>query len=214
MIEVRSLSLVAGQFRLENVSFAVDTGSYAVLMGPSGIGKTTILEAICGLRRIQSGQILLGGKSVEQMTPGERGVGYVPQDLGLFPTMTVREHLEFPLRIRSWAKSVISERVEEMAGLLHIEPLLSRGVRHLSGGEAQRVALGRALSFRPAVLLLDEPLSALDEQTRMRLQGLLTEIKSNLGTTTLHVTHNRDEAEHLADVRLNLQNGQIVEDSG
>ncbi|MCA8991962.1 MAG: ABC transporter ATP-binding protein [Planctomycetaceae bacterium] len=213
MIELRNVSISAGEFCLSKVSFKVPQGSYAILMGRSGTGKTTILESICGLRQISGGQILLDDLEIQDLTPGERNVGYVPQDLGLFPTMTVQENMEFPLFLRSVSKTQRQERVNELAGLLEIEHLLGRGVKHLSGGEAQRVALGRALSFRPQVLLLDEPLSALDESTRTAMQELLSTLKEATGTTTLHVTHSSDEARALADVTFHLRDGKIVRDA-
>ncbi|REJ72340.1 MAG: ATP-binding cassette domain-containing protein [Planctomycetota bacterium] len=211
MIELRRVTLRAGQFSLENVSFSVASGEYAVLMGRTGRGKTTVLEAICGLRQVSEGAILLHGDDVTDWSPADRAVGYVPQDLALFPTMTVAQHLEFALRIRGAAQPAIREAVREMAELLGITHLLGRGVQRLSGGESQRVALGRALSFHPRVLLLDEPLSALDESTREDIQSLLLSIRERTGVTTLHVTHSRSEALALADKLLILDDGRITE---
>lgn len=204
MIDLQAVSIAAGSFLLSELDLRVERGEYAVLMGPSGQGKTTILEAICGLRRVTAGKILIDGHEVTRWPPADRQIGYVPQDLALFPTMTVRENLEFALRLRSAPRQQIAERTEELAHLLSIPHLLGRGVKHLSGGEAQRVALGRALSFRPAVLLLDEPLSALDEARRHDMQNLLRSVQQNTGVTTLHVTHSADEAEALADRVLTL----------
>jgi ABC-type sugar transport system ATPase subunit len=211
MIELQKLLIRSGTFSLNNVSLAISAGSYAVLMGGTGQGKTTILEAICGLRHIAHGRVMLAGNDVTRLKPADRGVGYVPQDMGLFPMMTVRGHLEFALRIRRWPSAAIHDRVAELAHLLGIEPLLPRRVQRLSGGEAQRVALGRALSFRPQVLLLDEPLNALDEATRDRLCELLRSIQGTTGLTTLHVTHSRVEAARLADKLLVLTSGAIQE---
>src|SRR5207253_9497129 len=129
-------------------------GGYAVLMGKTGIGKTTILEAICGLRRVTGGTIQLMDRDVTFLRPAERGLGYVPQDRALFPTMTVWEHLAFALQIRRWTRQQIDERVAELASLLALDSLLDRKPLGLSGGEAQRVALGRAVSFKPPILLL------------------------------------------------------------
>jgi ABC-type sugar transport system ATPase subunit len=209
MIELDNLSIRSGAFALHGVRLSVAEGAYAVLMGGTGQGKTTILEAICGLRKITSGRVLLGGIDVTQARPADRGVGYVPQDLGLFPMMTVRGHLEFALRVRRARAKAITNRVAELARLLGIEPLLDRHVRHLSGGEAQRVALGRALSFRPRVLLLDEPLGALDESTRDRLCELLGSIQKQTGVTTLHITHSRAEARQVADTLVVLSAGKL-----
>jgi ABC-type sugar transport system ATPase subunit len=211
MIELRDVAVRAGAFALSGVSFRVESGQYAVLMGRTGRGKTTLLEAICGLRPVAAGSVLLHGDDVTDWSPGDRRIGYVPQDLALFPTMTVREHLEFALRLRRAGGDVIRQRVEEMGTLLGITPLLARRVQGLSGGESQRVALGRALSFHPAVLLLDEPLSALDDATREEMYALLRSIRQRTGVTTLHVTHSRKEALALADRLLNLDDGRIMD---
>ena len=211
MIEVRDVTIMAGTFALEHVSFRVESGRYAVLMGRTGQGKTTILEAICGLRSIVSGKILVHDVEVSAWSPGERGIGYVPQDLALFPTMTVQQHLEFALRLRHTAPAQIADRVAELSDVLGISKLLQRRIQGLSGGEAQRVAVGRALSFHPSVLLLDEPLSALDETTRMEMHGMLRRVKETTGVTMLHVTHSKDDAEALADQRLVLEAGKVLE---
>jgi len=176
MVELDNITVRSGPFTLRDISFEVQGGQYAVLMGKTGVGKTTLLEAICGLRKVATGRILLHGADVTQLHPADRGVGYVPQDLALFPTLTVREHLAFALQIRRIAAQTISSRVAEFAELLSIMHLLDRVPRGLSGGEAQRVALGRALSFHPQVLLLDEPLSALDEETRHEMYDLLKRV--------------------------------------
>lgn len=209
MIELKELTIRSGAFHLERVAVQIPTGVYAVLMGGTGQGKTTILEAVCGLRPILTGRILLDGVDVTRWKPADRNLGYVPQDLALFPTMTVREHLEFALRLRRASRSLIDERVTELADVLGIGSLLARRMRGLSGGEAQRVALGRALSFRPRVLLLDEPLGALDERTRDRLCELLRTVQRTHGLTTLHVTHSRGEAQQLADKLLVLAEGRV-----
>jgi ABC-type sugar transport system ATPase subunit len=211
MIELDQVAIRSGAFELNDVSLSIAEGEYAVLMGTTGQGKTTILEAICGLRHIARGRILLNHVEVTRWKPAERGVGYVPQDLALFPSLTVRGHLEFALRLRRWSRKAMYDRVAELAHLLGIEPLLDRRIRGLSGGESQRVALGRALSFRPRVLLLDEPLTALDETTRERLCELLRTVQRDAGLTTLHVTHTRWEARHLAQ-RLIILKGGVVQD--
>ena len=211
MIELRDVTIMAGKFALEHVSFGIASGRYAVLMGRTGQGKTTILEAICGLRSIVSGKILIHDVDVSVWPPGERGIGYVPQDLALFPTMTVQQHLEFALRLRRTAPRLIADRVAELSDVLGISKLLQRRVQGLSGGEAQRVALGRALSFHPSVLLLDEPLSALDETTRLEMHAVLRRVKETTGVTMLHVTHSKADAEALADQRFVLEAGKIFE---
>lgn len=211
MIELRDVTIRSGAFRLSDVSLHVPAGVYGVLMGGTGQGKTTILEAICGLRKVESGQITVDGVDVTRWKPADRNLGYVPQDMALFPTMTVRENIEFALHLRRASKALIRERVEELVHVLGIEPLLGRRIRGLSGGEAQRVALGRALSFRPRVLLLDEPLNALDERTRDRLCELLRNVQRLHGLATLHVTHSRIEAQRLADKFLRIADRRVEE---
>ena len=209
MIDIKDLSLRAGAFHLDRLNFQIETGCYAVLMGKTGRGKTTILESICGLRRAESGKILIHGEDVTDWLPADREVGYVPQDLALFPTFTVRGHLEFALKLRNWSKEKIEARTDQLAEQLGVGHLLNRKIFGLSGGESQRVALGRALSFYPSVLLLDEPLSALDSDTRNEMQDLLRSITRINRVTTLHITHNQEEASALADASYQLVDGQV-----
>ncbi|MDB6140235.1 MAG: cysA 2 [Verrucomicrobiaceae bacterium] len=206
MIELRHVSIVSGLFCLRDLSLHLEPGEYVALMGRTGQGKSTILEAIAGLRAVTAGQIFIAGKDVTEQPPALRGVGYVPQDLALFPTMTVRENLEFALRIR---RSLNAKRIEELAEWLGIATLLDRPVTQLSGGEAQRTALGRALSFEPKVLLLDEPFSALDEGTREEMHRLMKSVREKTGVTVLHVTHSRSEAVALADRVLTVEDGVL-----
>jgi ABC-type sugar transport system ATPase subunit len=209
MILVEQLSVRAGVFALVDVGFAVPQGEYAVLMGRTGAGKTTLLEALCGLKPAAAGTIRLNGRNVTQLKPAERGIGYVPQDRALFQTMTVRQNLGFALEIRKTDRRLIAERTAELAQLLGINHLLERRPFGLSGGEAQRVAVGRALAARPAILCLDEPLNGLDDETRREMHQLLLTVQHTTGVTVLHVTHNLDEAEHLADRILLLKNGKV-----
>ncbi len=183
-------------------------------MGKTGSGKTTILEAVCGLRPARSGRVLLLGRDVTRLEPADRGVGYVPQDLALFPTLNVRDNLAFAPEVRGWGREEIAARVGELAELLGLGRLLDRRPQGLSGGEAQRVALGRALAFRPRVLLLDEPLSALDDETRAEMYTLLRSVQRQTGVTTLHVTHSLSEARALADRILLLKDGAVSERPG
>ena len=209
MIAVDNLTERVGGFTLEDVGFDVPTGQYAVLMGRTGAGKTTLLEALCGLKAVAGGTIRLNGRDVTRLKPAERGIGYVPQDRALFQTMTVREHLAFALTIRKAGRPLVQQSVAELARLLGLERLLDRRPPGLSGGEAQRVALGRALSARPGVLCLDEPLSALDDETRQEMYDLLEHVQQRTRVTILHVTHNLAEAEQLADRIFLLRNGKV-----
>jgi ABC-type sugar transport system ATPase subunit len=213
MIELSRITVRAGAFGLTNVDLSIPQGTYAVLMGGTGQGKTTLLEAICGLRTVVGGRVVLSGVEMTRWKPANRGVGYVPQDLALFPTLTVRGHLEFALQLPKVPAATIRDRVAELSHVLAIESLLDRGIKGLSGGEAQRVALGRALSFRPRILLMDEPLNALDESTRDRLCELLRSVQRDSGLTTLHVTHSRAEARALADKLIVLEGGRLREHS-
>jgi molybdate/tungstate transport system ATP-binding protein len=210
VIQVDSLTVQVGKFRLEDISFEVPTGDYCALMGKTGSGKTTILESICGLKQVISGRIILDDVEVTRFKPAERNIGYVPQDGALFTTMTVRQQLAFALVIRKSSKREINDRVDELSELLEIRHLLDRTPHGLSGGEKQRVALGRALSFRPSTLCLDEPLSALDDDTRQQMYKLLEHVRAHTGVTTLHVTHHMFEAERLADHIFRVEEGAVA----
>jgi ABC-type sugar transport system ATPase subunit len=209
VILLEDVAIRAGGFSLENVAMEVPGGQYAVLMGRTGSGKTTILEAIIGLRSVVGGRIWLGRTEVTRTKPALRGIGYVPQDGALFSTMTVRDQIALALYVRRVRRGVIERRVAELADMLGIAELLDRTPKGLSGGERQRVALGRALSFQPRVLCLDEPLSALDEETRQQMYSLLERVREQTGVTALHVTHSREEAEHLADRVFRIEAGRV-----
>jgi molybdate/tungstate transport system ATP-binding protein len=209
MISVESLHVRQGEFSLSDLSFNLPAGTYGIVVGRSGCGKTTLLEAVCGLRQIAGGRILLGSEDVTNHKPGERGVGYVPQDGALFPHLTVARQLAFALALRKTEPKLIKERVEELSERLGISHLLNRMPNALSGGERQRVALGRALSIRPKYLCLDEPLSALDDQTHDEIYELLVQTVKGTGVTVLHITHNKREVEHLADIVFRMAGNEL-----
>lgn len=210
MIAFDHVGITQGSFALHDVSFTIPAGGYAVLMGRTGSGKTTLLEAVAGLRPLTAGRILLDSRDVTRVPPAGRGVGYVPQESVLFRTMTVYENLAFSLELRKVPADRIRQRVTDLAGWLGLTPLLERRAVGLSGGEAQRVALGRALAFEPRVLLLDEPLSAVDETTRGQLVELLQGLRKRADVTILHVTHSRSEAEQLGDMILRIEDGRVA----
>jgi len=209
VIRLENVSVRAGEFHLQDIHFEIPTGSFGVLLGRTGSGKTTLLEAICGLRPVLKGAIYLMARDVTHLKPAQRGVGYVPQDRALFQTMTVYDHLAFALVIRKRPRPIIEGRVQELASLLGINHLLHRKPQGLSGGEAQRVALGRAMANETHILCLDEPLSALDEETRLEMYELLDKVRHQTGVTVLHVTHQVSEARRIADIILELKNGRI-----
>lgn len=213
MIELRDIAIWLGPRQLVDLNLRVGPGQYAVLMGRTGCGKTSLLETICGLRPAAAGSVWLAGQEVTDWSPARRAVGYVPQDMALFTTMTVRRNLGYSLELRKAEPQQVRERTETLAQLLGIEALLERTPRGLSGGEARRVALGRALAFEPRVLLLDEPLTGLDEATRDAMYVLLREVRARTGVTVLHVTHSRSDVEALADRRFELVDGRLQETS-
>ena len=206
MIVGTNIHIKQGNFELNDLSFSIETGEYACLIGQTGTGKTTILEAICGLKNVRSGRFELDGKDITFLKPAERKIGFVPQDGALFETMTVSENIAFALKIRKWSKADRAKRADELLSIGH---LLDRKPTNLSGGEKQRVALGRALSFYPAIVCLDEPMSALDDQTKRSLYSLIEDIKKEVTFTALHITHNIEEVEHLADKVLHLKDGGL-----
>ena len=211
MIRCKNLHIEQGSFKLNEISFEIKRGNYVVLMGKTGCGKTTILESICGLRKIKSGEMYIGDRDISKLMPGQREIGYMPQDGALFFSMNVADNIGFALKIRKWEKKKIRERVQELAEDLEIEYLLNRKVHNLSGGEKQRVSLARALSFYPDVLCLDEPLSALDDSMKNEMYELLLNLKNNMEITVLHVSHSKIDALKLADKVLLFEDGEIKE---
>ena len=218
MIRLENISWIApGKGRspiLDGLSFEVPSATYAVLMGRTGSGKTTLLEILCGLRSPGSGTVRIDGREVTDLPPGERGIGYVPQDGALFPTLTVREQIAFGLRMRGVAADEIETRVLEAAEGVGVSALLDRLPTGLSGGERQRVALARALVVKPSVLLLDEPLASVDEETQDGLIDLLQRTQREHRITVLHVTHSRREAEGLGELHLRLEGGRVLARTG
>lgn len=211
MIRIENLALHVGAFRLDHLTLDVPAGGYGLVIGPTGSGKTSLLEAIAGHVPVQAGRIVLDGAEVTSLPPEQRGVGFVYQAYHLFPHHSVRENIAYGLRHGGTGNGGGADRVEELATLLGIAPLLNRSIRGLSGGEQQRVALARALAPRPRILLLDEPFAAVDPALRRVLRRELQQIREREGVTTLHVTHDVDDALRLGDVVAVLGEGRIMQ---
>ncbi|MGC9435037.1 MAG: ABC transporter ATP-binding protein [Methanomicrobiales archaeon] len=198
MIAFDRVSLTLGAFSLRDVSFRIDEGEYFFIIGPSGAGKTVILEAIAGLHTPDSGRVRIRDDDVLRRPPEQRNLSLVYQDYSLFPHMTVEKNIAFGLKMRHRKKTEITRRVDELIGSFHLEGIRHRHPLTLSGGEQQRVAIARALAVNPEILLLDEPLSALDPLTREQVIGDLRRIHREHGLTIVQVTHSRGEAMRLA----------------
>ncbi len=211
MIRVEHLGFRAGTFELRNVSMQVEEGEYFVLLGPTGSGKTVFLECLCGLNTIERGRVELGGQDITSLPPRERGIGYLPQDYALFPHLTVRQNIRFGPRRMGQSEGASQQRADELMERLAIGHLANRYPLKLSGGEKQRAALARALAIQPKVLLLDEPVSALDEVTRDRVCRELRAFQKSTGTTTLHVCHNFAEMLAVADRVAIVDEGRILQ---
>ncbi|MEZ5831106.1 MAG: ABC transporter ATP-binding protein [Dongiaceae bacterium] len=185
---------------LKGVSLRVERGEFVALVGPSGCGKTTLLKQIAGFENPDSGRIAIEGQDMADVPPADRPTSMVFQKLALFPHMTVAQNIGFPLKLRGRSAEEIAQKVREMADLMHLKPeYLERFPRQLSGGEQQRVALARSMISAPKLLLLDEPLSALDVKLKKILQAELKRLHRSLGVTFVHVTHDLEEAMMLAD---------------
>ena len=210
-ISLQNINFAVGEFVMEELSLEIRGGEYFVLTGPNGAGKTILVKLIAGLLQPSAGVILIDGRPVVSLPPWKRNIGYVPQDGVLFPNRTVRENVRFGLEVRGRDNGTMQGEVQRMASTVGIEHLLERKPAGLSGGERQKVSLARALVFKPALLLLDEPVSAVDEDARDGLCLLLKEVQRETGITTLHVSHNRRETELVADRVGVLAGGRLRE---
>ncbi|MCK4537648.1 MAG: ABC transporter ATP-binding protein [Candidatus Krumholzibacteria bacterium] len=210
MLRVEGLSKSFGAFSMSDVSFEVSEGEYFVLLGPSGTGKTVLLETLAGMMEADDGRIILRGRDITRERVQKRGIGLVFQDQALFPHMTARANIAYGLHGRVAGKAAIQARVEQLAEEMEISHLLERMPGTLSGGEAQRVALARALGAEPDCLLLDEPLSSLDTGGRSRMRGLLRRLNRKK-MTIIHVTHDYEEALSLASRVGIMEDGRIVQ---
>src|SRR6478736_3227031 len=213
-IRLESVAKSFGSFTaVKGVNFTVDHGSFFVILGPSGCGKTTTPRMMAGLELPTSGRILLDGEEVTALPASARDIAFVFQLFALYPHMNVRQNIGFPLKCQNYPRAEIRKSVEDTARLLRIDHLLDRRVGGLSGGDRQRVALGRAIVRRPKAFLMDEPLGALDSEFRHLMCGELRELHGRISATTIYVTHDQHEAMSMAD-RIAVMNAGRIEQIG
>ncbi|MDD5091059.1 MAG: ATP-binding cassette domain-containing protein [Candidatus Wallbacteria bacterium] len=210
MLKVSDLCKSFSGFSLKKASFEVAEGELFVMLGPSGVGKTVLLECLAGLERVDSGSITLDGKNITCAPIQERSIGLVYQDQALFPHLTVWENLAYGLKVRGHSAETIRSKIDDIAEKVGVGALLGRRTDTLSGGEAQRVALGRTMAVSPRCLLLDEPISSLDARSRSEMRRLIREL-NRAGQTIIHVTHDFDEALSLASRIAFMEDGRVVQ---
>ena len=214
MAEVRLVDIekrYGGFLAVPQQSLTIEDGEFLVLLGPSGCGKTTTMRMIAGLEEITSGDILIRGERVNDKPPKDRDIAMVFQNYGLYPHMTVRQNIEYPLKLRGVDRAERRRRVEETAAKVELDKLLDRRPSELSGGQRQRVALARAIVRTPAIFLMDEPLSNLDAKLRVSMRAELKHLHHELGVTTVYVTHDQMEAMTLANRIAVMREGRIVQ---
>ncbi len=211
VLELKSVSKTMGDFSLKDISLSVMDEEYFLILGPSGAGKTILLEIIAGIYAPDAGRILLDGRDITRVPARLRGIGMVYQDYMLFPHLNVEENIGFGLTQRKVTPDLRRKEVTEISVQMGISHLLGRSIRTLSGGEQQRVAIARALVMRPRFLLLDEPLSSLDAVTRRRMREILVNIPHQYGTSILHITHHAEDLAVLGTRSAVIQNGRIVQ---
>ncbi len=195
----------------EKINFEIEQGEFITLLGPSGCGKSTLLRAIAGLNSVDSGGIYVNGENITYQDPGKRGIGMVFQSYALFPNMTAYENIAFGLKLQKLSKDEIAKRVNEVLDIVDLKGRENHYIDELSGGQRQRVALARALVVRPRILLLDEPLSALDAKIRKKLRVMIRKIQKELNLTTVFVTHDQEEAMTMSDRIFVMYGGKIVQ---
>ena len=200
-----------GYYGLKQTSLTIPPGTFCTLLGPSGSGKTTLLRAIAGLITPTSGAISIGNREVTSLPVQSRNIGFVFQNYALFPHMTVAQNIEYPLKLHKWSQAQRNDRVKEILELIELPHAAERAVGELSGGQQQRVAIGRAIAYRPSLLLLDEPMGALDRRLRQQLGAQLREIQQRTGITTVYVTHDQEEAFILSDKIAIMDGGEILQ---
>src|SRR5687768_8327377 len=202
-----------GTVAVREVDLEIADGEFVILVGPSGCGKSTTLNMIAGLEDISDGELRIGGERVNEKAPKDRDIAMVFQSYALYPHMTVRENMGFPLKLAKVDKAEINRKVEEAAQILDLTHHLDRKPANMSGGQRQRVAMGRAIVRSPKAFLMDEPLSNLDAKLRVQMRTQISRIQKNLGTTTLYVTHDQTEAMTLGD-RVVVMRAGVVQQVG
>jgi len=210
-LRIDCISKTLGTFRLRDINFEVDTSEYFVLLGPTGAGKTVLLEMIMGFHRPDKGRIFLDCQDVTDVPTEKRGIGYVPQNCPLFPHMSIFENVEFGLKMQRVATVERKKAVDRMLEIMGLEEMSKRTPLTLSGGERQKVVLARVLVTRPKVVLLDEPLSNLDAKIRLQVRAEIRKLQKELAITTIYVTHDQEEALTLSDRIAVIEHGRIAE---
>lgn len=211
MLEVKDLCVQMGKFFLKNVSLEVRDGEYFVLLGPTGSGKSVLLESIAGLTSVTSGEIWINGRDVTNLNMASHNIGFAFQDYALYRHLSVRDNISFGLMWQDLKQKDIDKAVDKAIELLHLENLLEKRSWTLSGGESQKIALARAISIKPDLLILDEPLSAVDAETKEDYERELRELHDHLELTTIHVTHSFEEAVALGDRIAVIMDGEILQ---
>ena len=211
MLEVKSLNVQLGNFFLKNINLEVKDGEYFVLLGPTGSGKTVLLESIAGLSPITGGEVWINNRNVTDLNLEHRKIGFAYQDYALYRHLTVRDNISFGLMWKNRDKKEINKAVDTAIELLGIENLLDKRPWSLSGGESQKIALARAIAIKPDLLILDEPLSAVDSETKEDYENDLKNLHNRLELTTVHVTHNFEEAIALGDRIAVIRQGEILQ---
>lgn len=211
MLEVKDLCVQMGKFFLKNVSLEVSDGEYFVLLGPTGSGKSVLLESIAGLTSVTSGEVWINGRDVTNLNMASHNVGFAFQDYALYRHLSVRDNISFGLMWQDLKQKEIDKAVDKAIELLHLENLLDKRSWTLSGGESQKIALARAIAIKPDLLILDEPLSAVDAETKEDYERELRELHDHLELTTIHVTHSFEEAVALGDRIAVIIDGEILQ---
>ncbi|HSB05656.1 MAG TPA: ABC transporter ATP-binding protein [Thermodesulfobacteriota bacterium] len=209
MIRIEDLTILFHSFQITNFNINIEAGNFHFLLGPTGSGKTLILESIMGLHNPKKGRIWVGEREVQDLPPEQREISYVPQDLALFPHLTVKQNVLFGIRARNLDLTLYEKYVQNLIEVTKVSHLLERYPNNLSGGEKKRVALLRALAPQPKLLLLDEPLSGLDPSIKSEIQYLLKTLQGSIHPTTLYVTHDFEEAYLLGDTITIVINGRV-----